>query len=758
MAEFEHIIAQVFDHSSRRLALLDADGNYVRVNQSYADYHCEPIEFFPGKNQFDLGHQIARELFDRARATKKPEMLQQESGPGCADESDWNLEPIPDSEGMIRYFLLSTTELPRGAMDRGMSRASADWCRCLSELSSDAMFVYENNEIFRFNHAAAALFGYTREEFGDQNLLSFVAPENRKQVIEKIAEQPDYPYETVGLHKNGSRIPVEVRAWTVSYTGKQARCVVIRDLTERQQAQFAVQKSEALFLQAARLAHLGHWGWSDEQNRMLEVSSEYTRILGRTKEEILSRHVTRAQESESIHPEDRDRYRATVADARRHARNYELEYRILKPGGEIAFVREMGEPVVDDRGKLIRWVGTLQDITRLKLTEIDLLAAKEEAEFANNAKSEFLARMSHELRTPLNAILGFGQLLELDAESLTNEQNEGVSHIIEGGRHLLHLIDDVLDIARIDSGSMDFSMGPLCLDQVLSESLLLVKPLAAKNGITMKLPDSMSKLQVYADERRLKQVLVNLLSNAVKYNRPDGSVKILIDTLEEGLVRIAIQDTGIGIKAEDETSLFEPFSRVSGTAQSVEGTGIGLAITKKLVDLMGGVIGFESEYGTGTTFFTVFPRAPDAAEPDSGKQWGERPVISDRLTNLNILCVEDIPINMQLMQQLILRITGNDLLCATNAGDGIELARRLGPDLILMDISLPDMDGFEALDVLKSDNRTAHIPVIAVTAHATHDQVEKAKETGFEHYLVKPVLFSQLVTVLDETVGAIEKK
>lgn len=250
----------------------------------------------------------------------------------------------------------------------------------------------------------------------------------------------------------------------------------------------------------------------------------------------------------------------------------------------------------------------VRDITERKQALTEIIAARDEAEFANQAKSEFLSRMSHELRTPLNAVLGFGQLLELDDDNLTSSQKAGIAHILEGGRHLLRLVDEVLDIAQVDSGKMDLCIEAISLNRVLGEALLLIKPLAVNHDVTIPEPANGGCL-VYADQQRLKQVLVNLLSNAVKYNHPGGAVSVGVEALEDGLVRMAVSDTGIGIKAEDQASLFEPFNRVGGSAATAEGTGLGLNIAKKLLEQMAGQIGFESEYGTGTTFWLVLPQA-----------------------------------------------------------------------------------------------------------------------------------------------------
>ncbi len=250
--------------------------------------------------------------------------------------------------------------------------------------------------------------------------------------------------------------------------------------------------------------------------------------------------------------------------------------------------------------------GIVRDITERKQSETEILAAKEDAEAANQAKSEFMSRMNHELRTPLNAVLGFGQLLEFDNDNLNQQQKEAISHILTGGSHLLQLVEELMDITRVDSGKVKLSMQNIPVQRVVSESLLMIKSLAEKHKVLINAP-STCDIQLRADELRLKQVLVNLLSNAVKYNREGGSVTVRIEKIEPGWACITVQDNGIGIKVEDQEGLFEPFNRVGGSASTVEGTGLGLTISKRLVELMGGQISFTSEFGKGTTFQVLLP-------------------------------------------------------------------------------------------------------------------------------------------------------
>ncbi len=276
-----------------------------------------------------------------------------------------------------------------------------------------------------------------------------------------------------------------------------------------------------------------------------------------------------------------------------------------KDGSVFPMSLAAGQMKIDGQPML---TGIVRDITESKQSEAEILAAKEDAEAANQAKSEFMSRMNHELRTPLNAVLGFGQLLEFDNSNLNQQQKEAISHILTGGSHLLQLVEELMDITRVDSGKVELSMQNVPVQRVVSEALLLIKSLAEQHKILIDAP-SVCDIQLRADELRLKQVLVNLLSNAVKYNREGGSVTVRIDNLEPGWVSITVQDNGIGIKTKDQEGLFEPFNRVGGSASTVEGTGLGLTISKRLVELMGGKISFTSEFGKGTTFQVVLPTA-----------------------------------------------------------------------------------------------------------------------------------------------------
>ena len=397
---------------------------------------------------------------------------------------------------------------------------------------------------------------------------------------------------------------------------------------------------------------------------------------------------------------------------------------------------------------------------QLEMTNGELAMAMEEARSANYAKSAFLSSMSHELRTPLNAILGFAQILSSDRLPSTLEQKkEFAGHILKSGRHLLTLINEILDLAKVESGTVSLSLEPVGLDAILQECRDMIAPLASQRGIGMAFPDA-CPLNVLADRTRLKQILLNLLSNALKYNREQGQVAIECVPHAGGRVRISVRDTGVGLDAEQLALLFQPFNRLGQEGGTEEGSGIGLVVTKRLVELMDGNIGVSSAPGEGSTFWielrlvdaVPIPVVPALPRPDLAG------ALLEHSAPVTLLYVEDNPANLTLVEEIVRYCPQLQLLTATDGRLGVEMARTHLPQLILMDINLPHVNGTDALKLLRADPRTAHIPVIALTANAMPGDVERSMALGFYRYLTKPINLDEFTEAINSTLAYVAQQ
>jgi PAS domain S-box-containing protein len=442
---------------------------------------------------------------------------------------------------------------------------------------------------------------------------------------------------------------------------------------------------------------------------------------------------------------------------------YELTY-IRKDGSRFPAVVSV-TALRDEPGAIIGYLLIGTDNTARKRVEaeqqkldqllrdqnVELSAAKVVAEKANLAKSDFLSSMSHELRSPLNGILGFAQLMESDLPPPTPRQQESIGQILQAGWHLLKLINEILDLAKVESGMLSLSPESVSLAEVMVECQALLEGQAQKRGIQITFPQPDAGLFVHADRTRLKQVLINLLSNAVKYNRALGTVEVQCTAGAPGRVRVSIRDTGVGLSPERLAQLFQPFNRLGQEASGVEGTGIGLVVAKQLIELMEGVIGVESAVGVGSTFwFELVAAAEPQFAPGSGEPSMPSPSLlqGGRPVRL-LLYVEDNLANLKLVERLIERRPDLSLISAVTGARGIQLARTRLPDVVLMDINLPDISGLEALVVLRGDPATAHIPVIAISANAMPHDIAKGRQAGFFEYLTKPIKVTEFTETLN---------
>jgi PAS domain S-box-containing protein len=483
----------------------------------------------------------------------------------------------------------------------------------------------------------------------------------------------------------------------------------------------------------------------DAEGAIRSMSPAAERILGRGSD---ARVGANALSSEFVHPDDLARFRAaqrSLLEGR--AESAEVRLRVQHADGRWLTLEAHSRVLAAPDGLLI----VTRDVTGQAALEEDLRMAKLAAEQANEAKSEYLSRMSHELRTPLNAILGFAQLLDLD--DLADQQRDNLGHIMSGARHLLSLINEVLDIAAIEAGRLSLSLEPVALAEVAAETVSLIRPLADQHQIALTGPNVSCGTHVLGDRQRLKQVLLNLLSNAVKYNREGGSVQLDCEPVPEGRLRIKVTDTGLGIPPEAVGRLFIPFERVASQPSRIEGTGLGLPLSKRLAEAMGGTLELVSAPQQGSTFWIELPLA-EAPVRQAERQLdeGARPAAEQPTPtgpDLTVLYIEDNLSNLQLVERVLGRRPGVRLISAMRPQLGLDLAGQHHPDLILLDLHLPDMPGEAVLRRLRSSPATADIPVAILSADARPALIERLLAEGVRGFLTKPLDVKELLGLID---------
>jgi PAS domain S-box-containing protein len=678
---------------------------------------------------------------------------------------------------------------PPGRPVPAASLATAEWplpdpqdWRYLFEANPVPLLIYELStlRIIDVNTAACSIYGHTHDEFCALTIRDIRPAEDVQYVEESVRRTPRASrYSGVWRHltKDQVMMYVEINSRELVYQGRPARLVCPVDVTQRVHAEAALREREAELNHAQGLAQLAHVVSTDDG--VFENWSDTLYGLAGCSLENLPRNVR--DWAQLIRAEDRETFLQTLAADPLPTTRVDVEYRLVRPSGAEINVHQTIEPLTDQGADgHRRWFNTLQDVTAQKtmtahaqrLNEVlerrihqrtaelersneELATAKVAAERANRAKSDFLSSMSHELRTPLNAVIGFGQLLAATGgKAASAEQHAGyVRHIVEAGQHLLLLINELLDLAQIEAGRVNVQLQSVPVQALLDECLRMMAPMAATRSIQLVAPTD-GDWHALADRGRLKQALINLLSNAIKYNRPNGVVSITCARPRELRLRIEVSDTGAGLRPAQMAELFQPFNRLGQETGKTEGSGIGLVLTKRLVELMNGEIGASSTPDVGSVFWIELPEAAALPAPSAGAEaQAAMPHLPDATSTppqVPVLCVDDHPASQMLVEEILRHRPQLKLLKADNGWLGVELARAHRPAVIFMDNNMPGMSGREAQRILHADARTTHIPIIALTASAMIGDVEDGVAAGFFRYLTKPVDVAELLQAVDD--------
>ncbi|MFI3187558.1 MAG: PAS domain S-box protein [Methylococcaceae bacterium] len=673
-------------------------------------------------------------------------------------------------DSIIGYLLIGTDNTARKLAEEELLKAGALQNAIFNSANFSSIATDAKGVIQIFNVGAEQMLGYTAAE-----VLNKITPADISDPQEVIARAeslsielgtPITPgfealvfkasrgiediYELTYIRKDGTRFPavVSVTALRDAQNSIIGYLLIGTDNTARKQAEEQLRWTEESFRLMVESVTDYAIVMLDPEGRVVSWNSGAERIKGYLAKDILGKHFSLFYDDNSILDGQPQFDLEAVNDKGR----YEIEDWRVRQDKSMFWANVVITEIKDDHGNLRGYAKLTRDLTERREIEAQLTNAKSIAEKANLAKSDFLSSMSHELRSPLNAILGFAQLMESDVPPPTASQLACIEQILNGGWYLLDLINEILDLAVIESGRVSLSLEAVSLAEIMLECQVMIESQAQKRGIQMTFPLFDIPCFIKADRTRIKQVLINLLSNAIKYNQENGTVVVRFAASGTEGIRISVSDSGMGLPEEKLEQLFQPFNRLGQETGTTEGTGIGLVVTKRLIELMGGIIGVESTCGVGSMFWFELDQAiPVKAMPAAIESGFVVPLQTESDTVLlTLLYVEDNSDNLKLVEQLIARRPDIELLSATDGYLGIELARTFQPTVILMDINLPGISGIEALNILREDRATAHIPVVAISANAMPRDIEIGLEAGFFRYLTKPIKVSEFFNTLDE--------
>ena len=680
---------------------------------------------------------------------------------------------------IIGYLLIGTDNTARKQAEEALLRAGALQNAIFNSANFSSIATDAKGVIQIFNVGAERMLGYSAAEVLDKitpadisdpqeviaraktlslELATTITP-GFEALVFKASRGIEDIYELTYIRKDGSRFPavVSVTALRDDLDIIIGYLLIGTDNTARKQVEEEQKKldqrlrDQQFYTRSLIESNIDALMTTDPYGIITDVNKQMEALTGCTRDELIG-----APFKNYFTDPDRAEAGIKLVLSEKKVTNYELTARARN--GKETVVSYNATTFYNRDRKLQGVFAAARDVTELKRFEwtlqdknVELEIAKSAAEQANLAKSDFLSSMSHELRTPLSAILGFAQLMESSSPPPSSSQMENITQILQAGWHLLKLINEILDLAVIESGKVSLSPEPVLLSEVMLECQAMIEPQAQQSNVHVSFPRFETPCYVCADRTRLKQVLINLLSNSIKYNRAGGMVVVATGPGTPGHTYISVEDTGEGLSDEKLAQLFQPFNRLGQEGGNNQGTGIGLVVTKRLVALMGGTIGVESKEGTGSKFWIELSstEAPQLFVDKAELTMVVQEEVEKDAPLKTVLYIEDNPANLRLVEQLIARRPDMRLLSAINGNLGIGLARSSQPDVILMDINLPGMSGIEALKILHETPSTAHIPVIALTANAMERDIEKGLQAGFFLYLTKPIRINAFMDALN---------
>ncbi|MFA6957927.1 MAG: PAS domain S-box protein [Thermoanaerobaculia bacterium] len=691
-------------------------------------------------------------------------------------------------DAIIGYLLIGTDNTARKLAEEALLKAGALQSAIFNSANFSSIATDAKGVIQIFNVGAERMLGYAAAD-----VMNKITPADISDPQEVIARAkalsvelstPITPgfealvfkasrgiediYELTYIRKDGSRFPaiVSVTALRDAQGGIIGYLLIGTDNTARKQVEEDQKKldqrlrDQQFYTRSLIESNIDAIMTTDPSGIITDVNKQMEALTGCTRDELIGapfkNYFTDPELAEAS---------IKLVLSEKKVTDYELTAR-ARDGKET--VVSYNATTFYDRDRRLQGVfAAARDVTERKRLDqvlqeknVELESARLVAERANLAKSDFLSSMSHELRSPLNAILGFAQLMESESPAPTESQRESIGLILQAGWHLLKLINEILDLAVIESGKVSLSPEIVALDDVMYECQSMMEPEAQQRGITLTFPRFDLPLFVIADRTRLKQIVINLLSNAIKYNKAQGTVVVECVASTPARTRISVRDTGVGLSPEKLAQLFQPFNRLGQEVGGVAGTGIGLVVTKRLAELMDGVLGVESSPDGGSVFWCELnsSAAPELAADDHEVAIVDGPRARFGARHATLLCVEDNQANMKLVEQLIARRPDVRLLTAVDGIRGVEVARASLPTVILMDINLPGISGVEALKILRDDLSTAHIPVIALSANAMIRDIQTGMDAGFFRYLTKPIKVEQFMDTLDAALEFAESR